>query len=412
VKPVTNARFILGGAAAILGLVAAFLNFWSGAQTKSEQKLVHASYRRIWEEIKNSRWQNIAEIAVVYYANAANALRMISFSFIDLLPDVVIILIIPTILGVGLWINAALPSPVVRLPHSATVALFVSGCWVSYSLLKYDDNQTRGWFAWVFVFPLSMFSIYLWVELLFRLPIGVVTVISLLLAPLCEMAFLFGLGGAFLAIALAFVYPPELSDRISEIVGWLSFSFGVSMFLTALAVCIGHVFNPSAWVPQTRQMFVSNFVFDGLGIFVTGHLLMKSVGHEKRLAVPSAVVASLIVALVFAFCSLYLGLIFSPHALALRGLGFVCIGRSPDGSSWDFGPYFWAMHTTFLPIALGLCAIVICWLAKWSLVIPTTWFFGRAQLDDINALGLTARLVSLIASVLGIVAFVFAVFRN
>jgi hypothetical protein len=199
--------------------------------------------------------------------------------------------------------------------------------------------------------------------------------------------------------------PPEYwsMDRFRWLV-LLILSIGLSFSLTFAALFVGHHVNPHAWVPQTGQMIASNVVFDGLTVVVTLLVLENSVGSQVVFPIPAAIFLDLILGALFACASLGLGLAFTDRQLSFLSLGWTLIGHSQDGSHWEFGPYFWAMHTTFLPTLVYLALVLVCWAGKCFLVV-IKWFLGKGKLEEINPLGMTSALAALLAAVFAAAAY-------
>src|SRR5258708_36394771 len=140
-------------------------------------------------------------------------------------------------------------------------------------------------------------------------------------------------------------------------------------------------------------MIASNVVFDGLTVVVTLLVLEMSVRSQAVFPIPAAICVDLILGALFACASLGLGLAFTERKLSFRSLEWTLIGHSQNGSHWEFGPYFWAMHTTFLPTLFYLALISVCWAGKCFLVL-TKWFLGKGKLEEINPLGMTSALAA------------------
>jgi hypothetical protein len=79
------------------------------------------------------------------------------------------------------------------------------------------------------------------------------------------------------------------------------------------------------------------------------------------------------------------------------------MARSPDGTITDLGPYFWTMHTTFLPTLVYLSIILLGWLGK-VLLTPIKWFFGLGQ-ENKNPLKLTAALFTIVSVIFFFLSF-------
>ena len=172
----------------------------------------------------------------------------------------------------------------------------------------------------------------------------------------------------------------------------ISFSFSITLF----ALLIGSIAEPAAYVAQNAQMLFSNVLFDGLTVTFTFALLDRAARSSKILALPIVIGASIVMAAIFAFCSLYFGLAGGPHALTPVEVMNVMIGKAPDGVGWQLGPSFWAMHTTFLPTIVFLLCLLVAWGGK-ALALLANWFFGRGKEHD-NPYELTAALLALISA--------------
>ncbi|MET0751905.1 MAG: hypothetical protein ABWZ66_00965, partial [Pyrinomonadaceae bacterium] len=167
--------------------------------------------------------------------------------------------------------------------------------------------------------------------------------------------------------------------------------------VTLLALSVGHLVEPSAYVPQTLQMLISNVMFDGLTMAITFAILDKALSKEGMLRLPAAIVLDIIVAGIFAVSSLYFGLIFTDKAIGLQEIIYILFARSADNSHFELSPYFWVMHTTFIPTLLYLSMILFCWAAK-ALLIPVRWFFGKGH-EHKNPLKLTATLCGIFIAI-------------
>lgn len=113
--------------------------------------------------------------------------------------------------------------------------------------------------------------------------------------------------------------------------------------------------------------------------------------------IPLAVFFCIIIASIFAYSSLYFGLVFSDHALTRQEVINTFIALSSDGSQFELGPNFWVMHTTFLPMLGFMLLVIICWIGK-AMLVPVEWYFNRAKTNP-NPLVLTASLFGLMAAI-------------
>ncbi len=143
---------------------------------------------------------------------------------------------------------------------------------------------------------------------------------------------------------------------------WIILASAISPFVTFVSLSLGHTAHPTGHVPQTLQLLYVNAFCDGLTVIVTWRVLRYAVQPEKKLSIPTAVLLDVAIAAVLAVVALWLSLAFTPKYLTLNQVLNVLVARRPDGAAWEIGPYFWVMHSTFLPTLTYLGLIAACWL--------------------------------------------------
>lgn|GEM_PF-2534156 len=199
----------------------------------------------------------------------------------------------------------------------------------------------------------------------FRLNIWLAAPIMLLMLPLTAL-------GMFVCIGVCGVFGQKLIKGEYRGLGsylTMAHALTASLALTMFAMLLGHVIDPCGWVPQTYQVLASNVVCDGLTMLVTFRILNLAVSRPGILRLPLAVWLDLVIAAVLAYASLYLGLVHTSKALSFSQVSRVMVGLSPDGQRFEFGCYFWTMHTTFIPTLLYLNGVLLCWKMKVILLI-------------------------------------------
>jgi hypothetical protein len=190
------------------------------------------------------------------------------------------------------------------------------------------------------------------------------------------------------------IYPASMSFYRTIVV--VIFSVSMSLPLTLTALFAGHVIDSNLPVPQTAQMLIANAIFDGITVIVTLYLLRWAIMEKAAYRIPIAVFIDICASSLLAVTSLYLGLFGTKYNIGLDQTFNVLIGKSIDGLHVSFGPYFWAMHTVFLPIFIYIVIIWIAYVAKMFL-IPIKIFFGKGQ-EHKNPLRLTAALFAFLAT--------------
>jgi hypothetical protein len=155
-----------------------------------------------------------------------------------------------------------------------------------------------------------------------------------------------------------------------------------SMTLTFVALALGHALHPELDAPRTWQLFAANAVGGGLILSSTFLVVRWAVARSKLVGrIPLAILFDLGIAATLSCLALYVGLFGTAQALAPGAVFHVLLGFAPDGRAHEFGPYFWTMHTTFLPIALYLLVLLIAWLIKVALD-PAAWLVRQAAMRE------------------------------
>ncbi len=156
----------------------------------------------------------------------------------------------------------------------------------------------------------------------------------------------------------------------------------LSMTLTTAGLALGQALHPELVAPRSWQLLAANALCDGLKMPLTFRLVRWAVAPGGLLwRVPLAVLLNLGVAAMLAGVSLYAGVLGTPQELSPAAVVNVLRGLAPGGDALQFGPYFWVMHTTFLPIAGYLLTLLVFWLAKIALD-PAEWVVRQAALRD------------------------------
>jgi succinate dehydrogenase hydrophobic anchor subunit len=152
----------------------------------------------------------------------------------------------------------------------------------------------------------------------------------------------------------------------------------LSMALSFITFALGHALYPDIVAPRTWQLFGANALSDGLTLSATFLVVRWAVAPGKLLGrIPLAILLCLGISAILSCLALYFGLLGTAQALSPGAVLNVLFGRAPDGQVREYGPYFWIMRTTFLPIALYLLVLLIFWLIKVALD-PAAWIVRQA----------------------------------
>ena len=196
----------------------------------------------------------------------------------------------------------------------------------------------------------------------------------------------------------------ELRSRFQYKMSTLqSFAIGVSFsfVVTILALLIGHVGSPESWIPMTMQMLISNLLFDGFTMVATFWLLGWYLQKQSFMKLPAIIVIDIVACAVLACLSLYFALIFTDQELTFNEIIRVLIALSPNKSGYVLGPYFWVMHSTFLPTLIYLTILLICWLGK-GVAVFVVWFLSINAVND-KPMALTGALFGVLTAVFYVV---------
>ena len=178
-----------------------------------------------------------------------------------------------------------------------------------------------------------------------------------------------------------------------------SFAIGVSLsfVVTILALLIGHIGSPDSWIPMTMQMLISNLLFDGFTMVTTFSLLGWYLQRRSSKRLFGAVAADIVACGILACLSLYFALVFTDQALSFNEVARILVALSPNQNEYDLGPYFWAMHSTFLPTLIYVGILLLCWFGK-ELLLVVRWFF-LINAESKRPLELTSCLLGVLATV-------------
>ncbi|MEM6823182.1 MAG: hypothetical protein AAF558_14720 [Verrucomicrobiota bacterium] len=190
-------------------------------------------------------------------------------------------------------------------------------------------------------------------------------------------------------------FNPITNDTLSLILGALP----ISLFVSLLAMAMGSIADPSAPRPTIVQVLVLNLICDGLTILATVRILKAALRSSRVFAIPFAVLLDLFISAVLASVSLWAGTLGTDYALELVDVIKILFGRDLVSTNWNLGPYFWIMHTTFIPTLVYLSLILLAWLGKLGISVIRL-VFGRASHPEINPFSFAAALVTFIGALL------------
>lgn len=197
----------------------------------------------------------------------------------------------------------------------------------------------------------------------------------------------------------------ETSDEVDRMLVTGGLALGVSFSVTMAALVFGTMVSPSEILPRGSHLFLSNVIFDALTFTATVVILRRAHESSRAFAMLAAILMSLLVAAFFACASLWLGLLGSNESLSVVGVACTLLGRDPSCRSVQLGPFFWAMHTSFLPTAA--CLLLLAFAVGGRFVSLTVERVLQKAKAETHPYGYTSLLVGMVAAWVLAIAEVF-----
>jgi hypothetical protein len=386
-------KVIFAAAAVIFGLLGAVFTFADQVENERAEK-TQAWFKNKWEAIDGSRWFTLPEDTTRWLLHSRSLILRVFdglFEKREIVPRILLLCItFLSFVGCVLYWNIFI----------ACLSIFFTGPFIIIGIFgKHIPNffdrlfERFEWYLVISIFVSGIGTLVLWLQIIIRQELYYAAVIILLFVPFFWIAALMPV--ATLSDFLLDVNSKEWTDSLTL------FSFGIAggFTITLVALAIGHIVEPAARVPQTLQMLFSNVIFDGLTMALTFTILSRALSKDGLLRLPMGILLDIVLAAIFAVLSLFLGVALTEKALGLAEILYILIGRSSDNSHFEFSPYFWVMHTTFIPTLLYLSLILFCWIGK-TMLFPVRWFFGKGQ-ENKNPMKLTGLLFGVFATIFG-----------
>lgn len=167
----------------------------------------------------------------------------------------------------------------------------------------------------------------------------------------------------------------------------IGISISLSFFISLLALLVGKLQCPTCDIYVSLPVLISNTVFDSLTVLVTFTLLGRCIpfvtgmytwGYTftKPLWIPSVIILDIVIALIFACLSLYLGLVFTNERVSIWE-SITILLNFKEG----YTPFFWLMHTSFIPTLFYLAFIFFAWFTKAGIYF-LEFLFRKATLVE------------------------------
>jgi hypothetical protein len=174
-------------------------------------------------------------------------------------------------------------------------------------------------------------------------------------------------------------YSKLLRHGIRYVFIWVS-----SMAITETAVLIGgdmtwNELETSTYREVLSYWYLSNILFDTLTVWFTFKLLSWVLKTHVKLYI--FILIDIVIVGIFALLSLYIGVYFTSFRLSFIEALNVFIGFNPDGKSIHLGSFFWAMHTTYIPILIYLFVLGAILIGK-AVILPLSKIIKKASVIE------------------------------
>lgn len=367
-------KHMVGIVAALAGILAALFEFRDRAQTDEERARTRAIYGRKWATIKDSGLLELPERVIAWILKVAHVLSKNAFDKIyDIIPTnleyLFVFVGIPLYVAIAGWLRFGWVGLfVMGAPLTVLIVIFILNDRGTFLVLSMFDTPIKLAFV---AFVVAGTVMWLDIALGFRIAYALAFMLALLPVLLLFLGLSMGIvGDAVDDVPRLKVDPDKWA--------FVGMAIAASFPITLLSLLLGSLALPTSWIPQTIQMLASNVVCDGLTMYTTLIILSLAVRQERPLSIPIAVLLDITVGALLACASLYFGLVFTDHAVSIGQVFRVLVGFSPVGDHFEIGPYFWAMHTSFIPTLCYLSLIVFCWLGK-LIILPIASILSKGR---------------------------------
>ena len=375
-------KIIFGAFSAFFAFCAACFTFWEIYQ-HDKQESIQIWFSHLWEIINNNKLSKLPEIIICWFLNTKKMIpALLEWLLEDRWAVKALSLLLPVLVS--------LPALYLWNSNYATLMFVLSLPLFFLFLTDTAYFPKKGLKRTIYTLYAGSLFTFLAYEILL-LTVNTKIVYSFIITTMLLPVFWVSIWGPFIILLGFFNLDPENINQ--ELISIITFSISISFSITFLAIIIGKILNSNSPVPQTMQMLISNAIFDGITIFITLSLLEWSVKKNPLFRIPVALVLDIFLAGLLACFSLYFALLHTNNAINFRQALRVLFAVSPVSNSIEFGAYFWAMHTTFIPTIIYSLLIICSWVAKIILCF-FEWFFGAGKTNK-NPLKLTAALLTI-----------------
>ncbi len=157
----------------------------------------------------------------------------------------------------------------------------------------------------------------------------------------------------------------------------------VALFFIPMILLVAGLgmFSYGDYLYYYMRLILVNLVFDVLTLIITWRFLKWLQKANNLFSSILLITLDLITAAMLAFGAIYLGLIGSSKSLTLLEVWNILFFKVRDGSSFGIDPYFWIMHTTFIPSLIHLAILFFALMARY-LTLPFLKLFQDASVAD------------------------------
>lgn len=210
---------------------------------------------------------------------------------------------------------------------------------------------------------------------------------------------------------------PEVIKNLAPAFPFL-LSFFISFVLSSTSMMIGQLLVPidESMIPLTVPMLFFNAIADGLTVIITIHILTKIISYKRisLFKIILFIILDIILAAILSVIAIMAGSLFEN-----RGpIDFINAIELLSAYSFehkefriDSGPYFFLIHTTFIPTIIYLIGILTLYFIKGVIYTPFL-FFMKTVSENEQPLNLLALAIKVLARVFALIAALILLYNS
>lgn len=215
------------------------------------------------------------------------------------------------------------------------------------------------------------------------------------------------LDNSILILKRLFLIEKPFNGKNNYLLFTVANSLSYSIIATGLSIFLGNIVSDNE-VLITGQMFKANWICDLLsGMFFSA---LFFTGQKKK-NVLLLIAVSFIISAAFSYLSLFFSLLDTYDEPSPQEILNTMFMRTREGNHWEIGPYFFLMHTTFIPIFSFLSILIIATCVKlWIKVVALA--LGLISQDQVNTFKAFAALLGIFVTLFSALSTISGIFKD